>query len=789
MKIIIILVCSLLVFNLSAQQKYSKVKINTSSEGLQKLIQLGVGIDHGITKEGVFFISDFSENDISIMKNNGYSIEILIEDVQKEYEIQNYRQTPRIEKKSDCFSEEKENLEKWEKPTKPSNFKLGTMGGYYTYQEFLNEVDLMASKFPDLIQPKAQIGDFLTNEGRPIYYLKISNNPSIDDENEPEILYSAVHHAREPQPLTGLIYYMWYLLENYSKDPEIKFLVDNTEMFFVPCLNPDGYIYNQITNPQGGGMHRKNMKNVGYLNRGVDLNRNYSYGWGTTGISFDENSDIYPGSGPFSEPETQAMRSFCRKRNFSFAFNTHSFSNLLLYPFGTTYEEIAKDNDYFISFTNEMVKYNHYNNMKSSGLYLASGDSDDYMYADDLENKPQIFAMTPEIGHSFWPAASEIENLCQEFFYPNLLLSYLSHSYYLIKDIGITNVDKPNGKFYFSMKRIGIKDKPVKISFEPLEGLKLLESDKDYNLVLDEYKVDSIGYSLNSTIKNGDKIKFVIVTNYGDRIVRDTIEKTFQLYDSTFVENANSINNWKGEWFLTDKDYFSAFNSFTDSPLGNSKKDTINNFEFDTIIDLTNANSSKVQFYAKWDIELGFDYCQFEVQVVGDSNWVSQCGKYTKRGGENIYTNQPKNEPLYDGTQLNWVLEEINLNDFIGQKIKVRFHLVTDQANEKDGFYVDDFKLMYSINNQSSGIEELSLGIKILPNPSDLVTDIYFNPSISKGEVVLFNQSGQIVRNYIINNTTSNISINCSELPEGIYFLNLLDSNQTIIPKKIVVIH
>ena len=67
---------------------------------------------------------------------------------------------------------------------------------------------------------------------------------------------------------------MWYLLENYETDTEIKTLVDNTALYFIPIINPDGYIFNESTNPNGGGFWRKNRKDNGNDTFGVDLNRN-----------------------------------------------------------------------------------------------------------------------------------------------------------------------------------------------------------------------------------------------------------------------------------------------------------------------------------------------------------------------------------------------------------------------------------------------------------------------------------------------------------------------------------
>ena len=56
---------------------------------------------------------------------------------------------------------------------------------------------------------------------------------------------------------------MRYLTDNYGTDPQVTYLVDNRELFFSPCLNPDGYYYNEQTYPGGGGMWRKNRRDNG----------------------------------------------------------------------------------------------------------------------------------------------------------------------------------------------------------------------------------------------------------------------------------------------------------------------------------------------------------------------------------------------------------------------------------------------------------------------------------------------------------------------------------------------
>src|SRR4029453_16587448 len=100
-----------------------------------------------------------------------------------------------------------------------------------------------------------------------------------------------------------LIYYMGYLLENYQNDSLVKNIVDNRELYIIPCLNPDGYLYNELTDPSGGGMWRKNRRDNLDGNFGVDLNRNYDLFWGydDNGSSPNTFSETYRGIFPASE--------------------------------------------------------------------------------------------------------------------------------------------------------------------------------------------------------------------------------------------------------------------------------------------------------------------------------------------------------------------------------------------------------------------------------------------------------------------------------------------------------
>ena len=251
------LVVSFLLLNAVAwSQGYLRLQIPVNNGELKILADQGVAVDHGIFKEEKYFISDFSYAEKAIMDQNGIAYEILIADIEQYYEdLLNQPEKPteaESEKNTSCSNTNSANP--WASPATPTHFNLGTMGGYLKYEELLAELDEMAALYPNLITVKAPISNFLTFENRPIYHVKISDNPGQDEAGEPKVLYTAIHHAREPMSLMETVFFMWYLLDNYQVNPEIQYIVNHMQLYFVSCINPDGYVYNQTTNPNGGGI-------------------------------------------------------------------------------------------------------------------------------------------------------------------------------------------------------------------------------------------------------------------------------------------------------------------------------------------------------------------------------------------------------------------------------------------------------------------------------------------------------------------------------------------------------
>lgn len=778
MKILFLSLISVLCINFSllSQESYHRVRVFTPDSRLNELSNLGFEIDHGSRKKDTWIDLEITEDQIEKLDLNNFSHDLLIENVIDFY----ISRSETIETRSD-----RDNCNGFSSsynPTTPQNFHLGSYAGFYTYQEFLDELDEMYLAYPNLITQRAAVDTFLTHENRPLYWLKISDNPNVD-ENEKEVFYSAVHHAREPVGLSQLIFYMWYILENYNSNAEINYLLNNTELYFIPMLNPDGYIENEVNNSNGGGMHRKNKRNVGSSNPGVDLNRNYDYQWNVSGTSPNVNDDTYAGTHGFSEPETQAIKYFCENHSFEFALNAHSYSNLLLFPFGYATNAFSNDHDYFTAFSSHLVQFSNYTAEKASELYPAAGDSDDWMYDGDLGTKPKIFALTPEIGNSndgFWPAQSRILPLCKENVFMNLTLAHLPHIY------GVTTDQTPNrlvanpGYLNYNLQRLGLENGPITVEIIPISGILSVDPPTVYNLNLMDNISDSVLYLLMSNLNFGDEIKYVIKTDFGLWANHDTITKYYGLGTLVINDNCNTITNWSGLWGNTNEYFVSPNFSITDSPNSNYANNQSSDMVLANTFNLTNSTYAFANFYARWEIETDWDYVEFMISVDNGLNWTPLCGQYTNLGN----TNQDLDAPLYDGFQTEWVLEEVDLNAYIGfQDVKFKFRLVSDGFVTEDGFSFDDFKIFADGTTTNIKDENLLNKMTVLPNPTNINFNVNADFIIYKYEI--YSQTGQLIKSE--NTESKNILIDINGMENGLYILKCFNENNQSIHSKVIV--
>ncbi len=756
---------------LNAQQKYSKVRVFADKQETTKIKQLGIDLENISGKPGIFIDMELSENEIKKLSDNNIKYEVLINDMSKFYR-------ERYEKSA---LKNKSSLKGINYET-PVNFNFGSMGGFLTLDEVMAELDDMTTQYPNLITAKFTIGNTQTIEGRYIYAIKISDNPNVN-EDEPEVLYTSLIHAREPESMQQLIWYMWYLLENYGTNDEITYLVDNLQMYFVPVINPDSYEYNHTTDPSGGGMWRKNKRDNnggGGFNEyydGVDLNRNFGYNWGfdNAGSSPDETSQTYRGTSAFSEPETQIIRNFTNEHEFLLAHNHHTYSNLIIIPWGYQEGLHAPDDDFLRTSANFMASENGYTVGQGwEILYVVNGDANDWMYGEQV-SKPKIMAYTQETGggtDGFWPSQSRIIPLCEESYLSNLYLARFATSFAELTDKSPNYINK-TGYLKFNLKRMGLSgDGEYTLAITPDNSVfSSVGNALNINLASAlEDKTDSISYSLSNDISYGDEFSYTVTVTSGNYSVSKEFTKSYFETEIIIEDSGDDLNNWTStNWTVTDATYNSPNNSITDSEGGNYSDNTNSSITLTNPIDLTDVQNPQLSFFAKWSIENNWDYVQLLISTNNGSTWVPVTTNHTNIGTGSF---QPTGEPLFDASS-SWIENYVDLNPYINQSIKFRFELHSDGGVTADGFYFDDFSISSVLPEPSIITKNKTKSFKVYPNPSN--GDFYVElKDISNANIIITDIAGKILYN---KQNIKQSTYNFQNYSKGIYFITLKSNN------------
>ncbi len=786
---------------LSAQnpELHSRARVYTPGTSIQELAALGICVDHGFFRKGAYLECDFSATEIAKMQQAGFTVEVLIEDVTAYYVKRSQESATEdavSNKAAGCGVISTSNF-----PT-PLGFTLGSMAGYFTYQEMLNHLDSMASQFPDLITARQPIDTFLSHQGKPIFSMSMTSqaNPGV---NKPQVLYTALHHAREAASLSQLIYYMYYMLENYGTDDEVTYLLDNAELVFVPCINPDGYIRNQTTNPNGGGFWRKNRRDNGNGTFGVDLNRNYGHEWGydDTGSSPDPNSDTYRGPSGFSEPESKAIEYLCLNNDFKVAVNHHTYGNLLIYPWGYEAALFTPDSAIFTNLAKWMTKENGfvYGTGDQTVGYTTNGDSDDWMYGEQTL-KGKIFSLTPESGDDndgFWPAQNRIIPICASNVYQNITAARFVLNYGIAEDLSPSILTATSGTMDVSLMRMSLDaSAPLTVSLVPVSAniAALGAPQVITNLISFESDTLTFTYNLAGTAQAGDELTFRLLVSNGVVTTEDTITKILGPAQQLFADSAVSAALWNGSgWNTTASSFVSAPFSFTDSPNGDYQSSSNTSYTLDTMIDLSEASFAQLKYFAQWEIEPGFDYAQVQARVAGTNGWQALCGKYTKPGN----SNQDQGQPLYDGYSNGWVKEEIDLSDYLGDTIELRFRLRSDNFVEGDGFYFDDLEVFTlkaepkdTTQDSTTAITVVDLQptLSLYPNPAQNEVSFTFAPANNNDRIVVVNLLGELAMQQMLNSGEYSTTMQVASLPAGVYLVQYLanDGRQSAVRKLVI---
>jgi hypothetical protein len=233
-----------------------------------------------------------------------------------------------------------------------------------------------------------------------------------------------------------------------------------------------------------------------------------------------------------------------------------------------------------------------------------------------------------------------------------------------------------------------------------------------------------------------------------------------------YASSATTLSGWTNSgtrnWGVSATTYVSAPASFHDSPTGNSENNATYILTNNTVFDLTNANNAFLKFYCKWATEDNYDFVQVHAVEEVTNIATPLCGLYTVEGT----ADEDLGNPVYDGTQATWVQENMNLSDFLGKKIKIRFTLKTDNFTRLDGFYFDDIEIL--VNTDTTNTDSTNVGIQDI---SKEAFQIY--PSITQDEITILSKYNKQFNTIQILDQIGNIVVAKNNIAEKSYILDV----------------
>ncbi|TNE92607.1 MAG: hypothetical protein EP330_01290 [Deltaproteobacteria bacterium] len=157
-----------------------------------------------------------------------------------------------------------------------------------------------------------QLGESV--EGRPLLAAWFGQSP---DSTAPDLRVLGAHHGDEWSSFEVALDLAELLATADGTRTDVTTLLDRSTVWVAPYINPDGVRYGT----------RQNANDV-------DLNRNYEFQW--------RESGFMTGDGPFSEPETRAVRAHALTTAPPLSLSLHSGAANIGYVWNYSYTEVPE---------------------------------------------------------------------------------------------------------------------------------------------------------------------------------------------------------------------------------------------------------------------------------------------------------------------------------------------------------------------------------------------------------------------------------------------------------------
>lgn len=164
----------------------------------------------------------------------------------------------------------------------PTTEDVETYNKYYNYEDLTRLLKGMAQKYPHIAN-LSSVGQSV--EGRELWAMRITKDPGVDATGKPKCKYVGNMHGDETISRQVLVYLVEYILTKYGQDPRITELVDTTDMYIMPSMNPDGFEKSIEGDCNGDAGGRQNA-------RSYDLNRSFPDQFDKVDVNQDDIPEV-----------------------------------------------------------------------------------------------------------------------------------------------------------------------------------------------------------------------------------------------------------------------------------------------------------------------------------------------------------------------------------------------------------------------------------------------------------------------------------------------------------------
>jgi len=497
----------------------------------------------------------------------------------------------------------------------------------------------------------------------------------------------------------------------------------------MPLVNPDGYAVNESIYAQTGsfGLWRKNCRDNdhnGVFNNqdGVDLNRNFGFEWGydNLGSSPTRSSEAYRGPSPWSEPETQGLRALCDSLHFASVLNFHTYSDLVLLPYGYA-DIVPADSAALYEWGEDFAADNHYTvGNPPRVLYAVNGGADDWAYGETAE-KPRAWSLTTEVGSpedDFWPPPSRIVPLAEEPLRTELGMAYLAGSFLRLEGPPAVTTGGghlhpgQHGTLRPEVRNWGVSGSgagPITATLRSADGLVPVQ---DSVCSLPPLAAGQSGAPVDSgwrvyvgtEVPPGRVLNFrVHFADAGGYSGTDSFQVLVGTPATVFGDSAEAgMARWTSTgWGPDSSQRHDGVYSFSDSPYAHYPTNADRRLTLAHPLDLSALANAYLCFWTRWDMETFYDCGTVEISADSGATWTPLAGRFTRPGagsaGAFAGGSQPLGAPVYDALRHEFVEERMDLTQWtgpLGRPVLLRFRLRSDSGTERDGWYVDGIRVL-----------------------------------------------------------------------------------------------